>query len=92
MYILKSNTSKAGISAAMIYRSIALLHVHVILNAHTPLKAPYTWIRVCWNTLKQDSGGSIAERAVHHVGVASDPANVSNTCIHITRTVVKHVL
>ena len=43
-------------------------------------------------SLKQDSGGSIAEWAIHHVGVASDPANVSHTRIHVSRSVVKHIL
>ena len=42
--------------------------------------------------LKEDGSGSIAERAIHHVGVASDPANVCHTCIHISRPIVKHIL
>ena len=42
--------------------------------------------------LKKDSGGSIAERTIDHIRVASDPANVSHTCIHISRSVVKHIL
>ena len=42
--------------------------------------------------LKEDSGGSITQRTIHHVGVASDPANVSHTCINVSRSIVKHIL
>ena len=51
-----------------------------------------TRVRVGGYTLKEDSGGSIAERTIDHVGVASDPANVSHTGIHISRSIVKHIL
>ena len=48
-----------------------------------------TWVWVHGHTLKKDRGGSIAERAVNHAGVASDPANVSHTRKDVSRTVVK---
>ena len=51
-----------------------------------------TWVWVHGHTLKEDRGGSIAERAVNHAGVASDPANVSHTRKHVSRTVVKDQL
>ena len=45
-------------------------------------------------TLKEHSGSSITERPVHHVGVASDPANVRHTSKYVTilRMIVKYIL
>ena len=55
-------------------------------------KGILTCIRIGWSALKQYSSGSIAERAVDHITVPSDPTNVSNTSIDLTRLVVKVVL
>ena len=52
----------------------------------------HTGVRVDRGTLKQHSGSSVAERTIDHIGMASNPANVSHTCIDISRTVVKHIL
>ena len=58
------------------------IHVHV----------KHTRVRIDGGTLKQYTGGTIGERTIDHIGVTSDPANVSHTCIDISRTVVKHIL
>ncbi len=48
---------------------------------------------VCWSTaLKKDGRGTIAQGTVHHVGVASDPPQVSNTSKYVSRLIVKHIL
>ena len=45
------------------------------------------------DALKEDRGASIAEWAVHHVGVSCDPTNVSHTRKHLRlRMVVKGIL
>ena len=51
-----------------------------------------TGVRVRRVALKQDGGGSIAERTIHHIRMTSDPTNVSHTRIHISRAIVKHIL
>lgn len=35
------------------------------------------------DTLEHDGGGSIDQRAVHDVSVASDPSAICNACVHI---------
>lgn len=51
-----------------------------------------TWVWVHRCALKQDSGGTIAQWAVHHVAVSRDPANVRHAAKHVSVLVVKHVL
>ena len=51
-----------------------------------------TRVRVGRVGLKKDGGSSVTERTIDDVGVASDPANVSHTGIHISRSIVKHIL
>ena len=70
------------------------VQVHCMLHCRCTCTCIHVQTRVGVGrmALKEDSGGSITERTIHHVGVASDPANVSHTCIHISRSVVKHIL
>lgn len=51
-----------------------------------------TSIGVNWGALKKDTGGSIAERPIHHVAVSCNPANVSHTAEDVTWPVVEHKL
>ena len=64
-----------------------IVHMYACCN-----KSAHTWIWICWDALKQYSGCSITQRTIHHVRVSSDPTNVSHTCIHISRLIVKHIL
>ncbi len=54
----------------------------------------HTWVWVGGVALKEHSGATIAEWAIHHVGVACDPTNVCHTrkYIILLRVVVKGVL
>lgn len=51
-----------------------------------------TWVGVHRCALKQDSGGAVAQRAVHHIAVSCDPADVRHTAKHVAVPVVKDVL
>ena len=42
--------------------------------------------------LKENTGSSITERAVDHIGVASDPTDVCHTCKYVTRAEVEYIL
>ena len=52
----------------------------------------HTCVRIGCGPFEEDSGGSIAEWAVHHIGVSSDPSQYGHTSKHIAFLVVKDVL
>mmetsp|Transcript_45065 Transcript_45065/g.113504 ORF Transcript_45065/g.113504 Transcript_45065/m.113504 type:complete len:375 (+) Transcript_45065:991-2115(+) len=56
---------------------------------HVPVA---TGIRVDGDALEHEGGGTVAERAVHDVRVASDPADVGHARVHVTFLVVEHIL
>lgn len=51
-----------------------------------------TWVRVNRRALKQDGGGAVTQRAVHHVAVSRYPADVRHAAEHVAVLVVKDVL
>ena len=51
-----------------------------------------TRVGVDRRALKQQGGGAVAQRPVHHIGVARDPANVRYTGKDVSRSNVKHNL
>ena len=51
-----------------------------------------TWVGIHGVALKENSGSSIAEGAVDHVRVSSDPANVCHTGKNVSRMVVEYIL
>ena len=51
-----------------------------------------TTIRVSSSALKENSSAPIAEWSIHHIGMTSDPAEVSNTCKDFSSLIVKYTL
>lgn len=51
-----------------------------------------TRVRIDRSTLKKDSGTTIAEGAIDHIGVSCDPADVCHTAKDVPVVIVEHVL
>ena len=47
-------------------------------------------IRVRRDALEHQRGGAVRERAIHDVGMASDPADIGRAPVHFARLVVEH--
>lgn len=57
-----------------------------------PRVTSLTRVRIDRSALKKDSGTTIAEGAVDHIGVSRDPADVCHTAKDVPVLVVKHIL
>lgn len=51
-----------------------------------------TWVGVHRCALKEDSGGAVAQWAIHHIAVSCDPADIRYTAEHVAVPVIKDVL
>lgn len=63
-----------------------------VRNTLEQLQAGLTWVGVHRRTFKQDSGGAVAQRAVHYVAVTCDPADVGHAAKHVAVLVVEYIL
>lgn len=64
----------------------------MVSDGHSVVVVDLTWVWVHRCALKQDGGGSITQRAVHHVAVARYPADIGHAAEHVAVTMVEHIL
>ena len=88
---LTDSNSPVSFIMTNIHRMLTLyscMHVVWFYRYHTL----YTMVWVCGYAFKQNSGSTIAERAIDNVGVSSYPTKNSHTTKDIARLAVKHIL
>lgn len=99
MYLLARVELRSGVLQRQLHFKATAGHpFHTLTALSTAIHCVYcfvlffTWIRVHWSALKKDCGSSVAQRAIYHIAVPCDPANVCNAAKDISIMVVKHIL